>query len=54
MQQKMTMMGQTLEQVLTFDSVKVNTKIDKDRFALPDDVKELVKQQKEEKKDQTP
>jgi len=54
MQQKMTMMGQTLEQVLTFDSVKVNTKIDKDRFALPDDVKELVKQQKEEKKDQAP
>ncbi len=48
----------SMEQLLTFDSFEVNVKMDKKRFALPDDVKELLAQKEEakkaEKKDTTP
>ena len=54
--QRQAVMG--MEQVLTFDSIEVNVKLDKNRFALPDDVKELLKQReqpkKAEQKDATP
>lgn len=36
----------TLEQVLTFDSVQVNAKLDQNRFVLPEDVKQLLRQPK--------
>jgi hypothetical protein len=32
------------ERTLTFDSIEVNVDLPKDRFALPDDIKELIKQ----------
>ena len=48
----------TIEQVLTFDSVQINVKLGPDRFALPDDVQQLLRLQKEThitpKKDEGP
>ncbi len=46
--QRQVVMG--MEQVRTFDSVEVNAKLDKNRFALPDDVKQLLKQREQPKK----
>lgn len=47
-----------MQRVLTFDSIEVNVELPKDRFELPEDIKELVKTPKEaktpEKKDPTP
>ncbi|MFQ5804963.1 MAG: hypothetical protein ACE5I3_00785 [Phycisphaerae bacterium] len=40
-----------MEQTITFDSIEVNAKIEKDRFKLPEDVKELVRQQQEAKQE---
>jgi MoxR-like ATPase len=36
--------------VLTFDTVELNAKLDEKRFALPDDVRELLKQREQLKK----